>query len=146
VRALEVIELTGRPFVASMPAFVDRRNQIQVGVDRPDLDDRVERRVHAMMAAGFLDEIRGLLPLGLRDSPTAGKALGYAQLLTCVTDDGELRGDVDEALAITIRATRRFVRRQRSWFRRDPRIHWLDAGAPDLLARALDTVRPTLAG
>jgi tRNA dimethylallyltransferase len=144
VRALEVIELTGAPFIATMPPFVDRPNQVQLGLERDDLDDRVAKRVAVMMAAGLLDEIRGLLPLGLRNSPTAGKALGYAQLLACVDDEGQLCGDLDEAVAVTVRATRRFVRRQRSWFRRDPRIHWLDAGAPDLLASALAAVRPTL--
>jgi tRNA dimethylallyltransferase len=144
VRALEVIELTGAPFIATMPAFVERPHQIQLGLEREDLDDRVEKRVAVMMATGFLDEIRGLLPLGLRTSPTAGKALGYAQLLGCIDDDGQICGDLDEAVAVTVRATRRFVRRQRSWFRRDPRICWLDAGAPDLLGRALAAVRPTL--
>jgi tRNA dimethylallyltransferase len=144
VRALEVIELTGAPFIATMPPFVDRPNQVQLGLERDDLDDRVAKRVAVMMAAGLLDEIRGLLPLGLRNSPTAGKALGYAQLLACVDDEGQICGDLDEAVAVTVRATRRFVRRQRSWFRRDPRVHWLDAGAPDLLASALAAVRPTL--
>lgn len=144
VRALEVIELTGGPFLATMPPFVDRPNQVQLGLEREDLDARVEARVTAMMQAGFLDEVRALLPAGLRGSPTAGKALGYAQLLNCVDDAGEVIGDLEEAVAITVRATRRFARRQRSWFRRDPRVHWLDANAPDLLTRALATVRPTL--
>jgi tRNA dimethylallyltransferase len=144
VRALEVIELTGAPFVATMPPFIERPGQIQLGLDRDDLDDRVAKRVEEMMAAGLLDEVRHLLPLGLRNSPTAGKALGYAQLLTCVDDAGLVRGDLAEAVAGTVRATRRFVRRQRSWFRRDPRIRWLDAGVPDLLGRALGAVRPTL--
>jgi tRNA dimethylallyltransferase len=73
----------------------------------------------------------------LRDSPTAGKALGYAQLLACLDDAGNVVGDLDEALAQTVRATRRFVRRQRSWFRRDPRVHWLDGSAADLADQAL---------
>ena len=144
VRALEVIELTGRPFIATMPAFVERPGQVQIGLERDDLDDRVAKRVAVMMAAGLVDEVRRLLPLGLRDSPTAGKALGYAQLLACVDDDGQIAGDLDEAVAVTVRATRRFVRRQRSWFRRDPRIRWLDAATPDLLGRALAAIRPTL--
>jgi len=144
VRALEVIELTGGPFIATMPAFREHPNQVQLGLERDDLDDRVAVRVEAMMAAGFLDEVRRLLPDGLRASPTAGKALGYAQLLACLDDAGEIAGDLDEAVAVTIRATRRFARRQRSWFRRDPRVHWLDARAPDLLEQALAAVRPTL--
>jgi tRNA dimethylallyltransferase len=140
VRALEVIELTGAPFSARMPGFESIYDLVQLGLDRPDLDERVERRVHRMLALGFLDEVRRLLPAGLRESPTAGKALGYAQLLAVLDDDGRIVGDLDEAVEQTIRGTRRFVRRQRSWFRRDPRVHWLDAADPDLLARAVSTL------
>jgi len=144
VRALEVIELTGRPFVATMPGFESVYDCVQLGIDRTDrddLDERVEARVYRMMAAGFLDEVRALLPAGLRASPTAGKALGYAQLLGCLDDAGAVVGDLDEAVEVTVRATRRFVRRQRSWFRRDPRIRWFDAASPDVHARLLDVVR-----
>ena len=95
-----------------------------------------------MMAAGLLDEIRGLLPLGLRASPTAGKALGYQQLLAVLDDDGTVIGDLDEAVEATVRGTRRFVKRQRTWFRRDPRVHWLDGADPDLVERALDGCAP----
>ena len=137
IRALEVIEITGRPFTATMPAFDSVYDTTYVGLDRADLDERVESRVHRMMARGFLAEIRGLLPLGLRDSPTAGKALGYAQLLSVLDDHGAVVGDLDEAVAATVRATRRFVRRQRSWFRRDPRVHWLDAASADHVRQAL---------
>jgi tRNA dimethylallyltransferase len=136
VRALEVIELTGGPFVASMPGFESIYDAVFIGLDRADLDERVEQRVHRMMSLGFLDEVRSLLPAGLRNSPTAGKALGYTQLLSVIDDAGAVVGDLDEAVAVTIRATRRFVRRQRSWFRRDPRVHWLDAAAPDTAPRA----------
>jgi tRNA dimethylallyltransferase len=141
VRALEVIELTGGPFIATMPGFESVYDCVQLGVDRDDLDERVEQRVGRMMAAGFLDEVRGLLPAGLRDSPTAGKALGYAQLLGCLDNAGRLVGDLDEAVAVAVRATRRFVRRQRSWFRRDPRIRWFDAATPDVLERLLAALR-----
>jgi tRNA dimethylallyltransferase len=140
VRALEVIELTGAPFTARMPGFESIYDCVQIGLDRDDLDERVELRVHRMMERGLLDEVRTLLPRGLRASPTAGKALGYAQLLACIDDGGAVVGDLDEAVAQTIRATRRFVRRQRSWFHRDPRIHWLDAADPGLLAAALSTL------
>jgi tRNA dimethylallyltransferase len=140
VRALEVIELTGRPFVARMPSFESIYDCVQLGLDRDDLDDRVELRVHRMMEHGLVDEIRGLLPAGLRDSPTAGKALGYAQLLAVLDDSGAVVGDVQDAVAQTVRATRRFVRRQRSWFRRDPRVHWLDAADPGLVDVALSTL------
>jgi tRNA dimethylallyltransferase len=140
VRALEVIELTGAPFTARMPGFESIYDLFQIGLDRDDLDERVERRVHHMMDLGFLDEVRGLLPAGLRGSPTAGKALGYAQLLEVVDDDGEVVGDLAEAVEQTIRGTKRFVRRQRSWFRRDPRVHWLDAADPKLLDATLSTL------
>jgi tRNA dimethylallyltransferase len=137
VRALEVIELTGRPFTATMPGFDSLYPCVQIGLDRSDLDDRVHRRVQTMIRLGLIDEIRSLLPLGLRASPTAGKALGYAQLLGVMSDAGDVTGDLDAAIELTVRATRRFVRRQRSWFRRDPRIAWLDAAEPDLLDAAL---------
>jgi tRNA dimethylallyltransferase len=141
VRALEVIELTGRPFIATMPGFESVYDCVQLGLDRDDLDERVGHRVHRMIAAGLLDEVRGLLPAGLRHSPTAGKALGYAQLLGCLDDAGRLVRDLDGAVAVTVRATRRFVRRQRSWFRHDPRIRWFDAAAPDVLDRLLAELR-----
>jgi tRNA dimethylallyltransferase len=144
VRALEVIELTGRPFTATMPGFDSLYDCTQIGLDREDLDERVAQRVGRMMAAGFVDEVRGLLPAGLRASPTAGKALGYAQLLDCVDDAGALRHDPEQAVEPTIRATRRFVRRQRSWFRRDPRVHWLDGAAADCAAAAMRLVSHTL--
>jgi tRNA dimethylallyltransferase len=136
-RALEVIELTGQPFLARMPAFDSIFDTVQIGLDRPDLDDRVELRVQRMIESGLLEEIRALLPHGLRESPTAGKALGYQQLLAVLDGDGAVVGDLDDAIAQTVRGTLRFVRRQRRWFRRDPRIHWLDGTAPDLLPAAL---------
>lgn len=139
-RALEVIEVTGRPFTATMPGFDSIYDTVQIGLDRSDLDERVELRVHAMMERGFLDEVRRLLPAGLRESPTAGKALGYAQLLACVSDDGTVTGDLDEALEQTIRGTRRFVRRQRSWFRRDPRVRWFDGADPQLVSTVANTL------
>jgi tRNA dimethylallyltransferase len=145
VRALEVMELTGRPFTARMPPFESVYPTVQLGLDRVDLDDRVRVRVGRMMQEGLLSEVRELLPAGLRDSPTAGKALGYQQLLGVLDAHGELVGDVDKAVDATTRATLRFVRRQRSWFRRDPRLHWLDGAAPDLIDTALSLLPPTLA-
>ena len=136
-RALEVVELTGQPFMARMPGFDSIFDTVQIGLDRTDLDARVELRVQRMIRSGLLEEIRALLPRGLRASPTAGKALGYQQLLAVLDDDGRVVGDLDDAVAQTVRGTLRFVRRQRRWFRRDPRIHWLDATAPDLLDTAL---------
>jgi tRNA dimethylallyltransferase len=144
VRALEVLELTGGPFLARMPDFCSIYDALQIGLDRADLDERVERRVHTMMTRGFLDEVRRLLPLGLRASPTAGKALGYAQLAAILADDGTVVGDVRAAADATVRATRRFVRRQRSWFRRDPRIRWLDGADPGVVDQAAALAAPTL--
>jgi tRNA dimethylallyltransferase len=132
VRALEVIELTGRPFSAAMPKPGPARyGTVLVGLDRAvaELDERVGTRVDVMFDRGLVDEVRGLIPLGLRDGRTAGRALGYQQVLAAL--DGA--GDLEAARVETIRATRRFVRRQRSWFRRDKRIIWLDAARPDLL-------------
>jgi tRNA dimethylallyltransferase len=123
-----------------MPGFESVYDTVQIGLDRADLDERVAQRVHRMMALGFVDEVRGLLPSGLRDSPTAGKALGYAQLLAVLDDAGAVVGDLDDAVQQTIRATRRFVRRQRSWFRRDPRIRWLDGTDGGLVEGALSTL------
>lgn len=135
VRALEVIEMTGAPFTASLPDPVPYYPSVQIGVDRDTaaLDERIALRVDAMWAAGLLDEVRDLERRGLRDGRTASRALGYQQALA------ELDGlmTTEEARAETTRATRRFVRRQRSWFRRDPRIHWLDGASHTLLADAL---------
>jgi tRNA dimethylallyltransferase len=137
VRALEVIELSGRPFSATMPGYEGGRPAVQLGVkvDREALDRRIEARVDRMWAAGFETEVRHLAAHGLRDGRTASRALGYQQLLRCL--DGELTSD--DARAETARATRRFARRQESWFRRDPRVRWLSAGA-ELPARALSEV------
>jgi tRNA dimethylallyltransferase len=139
VRALEVIELTGQPFTASLPAPTPHYPSVQIGVDRDAavLDDRIAARVDLMWEQGLLDEVRGLIPRGLREGRTAGRALGYQQALAEI--DGSLSSD--EARADTVRGTRRFVRRQRSWFRRDPSITWLDAAAPTLVADALALAR-----
>jgi len=135
VRALEVIELTGRPFTATLPQPTPHYAALQIGVDRETgaLDERIARRVDAMWAAGLVEEVRGLLPAGLRDGRTASRALGYQQALAQL--DGELTEA--DAKAATVQGTRRFVRRQRSWFRRDPAIHWLDGASETLLADAL---------
>ena len=138
VRALEVIALTGRPYPARLPAgAAPRYDAVLLGVDRPtdELDVRVARRVARMFAGGLVAETRGLVPVGLRDGLTASRALGYQQVLAALE-----QGDLGAAAADTVRATRRFVRRQRSWFRRDRRIHWLDAAEPDLTGRALAAV------
>ncbi|GAA1281168.1 tRNA (adenosine(37)-N6)-dimethylallyltransferase MiaA [Pseudonocardia aurantiaca] len=136
VRALEVIALTGRPFPARLPtAGPPRYDAVLLGVDRPvaELDDRVARRVARMFAAGLVEETRTLLAAGLRDGLTASRALGYQQVVAALDGDGDLLVAAEE----TVRATRRFVRRQRSWFRRDRRVHWLDGAATDLAEGAM---------
>jgi tRNA dimethylallyltransferase len=134
VRALEVNALTGAAFTARLPEPVPVYDAVQLGVDldTAELDARIAARVDAMWAAGLVAETRELADRGLRDGRTASRALGYQQVLAF------LAGDCTEeaALAETVRATRRFVRRQRSWFRRDGRIVWLDGGSPDLQAVA----------
>jgi tRNA dimethylallyltransferase len=137
VRALEVIELSGRPFSATMPGYDEGRPAIQLGlqVDRPELDRRIEARVDRMWAAGFEAEVRHLATCGLRDGKTASRALGYQQMLRYL--DGDLTSD--QARDETVRATRRFARRQESWFRRDPRVLWLGVGE-ELPARALSEI------
>ncbi|WP_439664662.1 tRNA (adenosine(37)-N6)-dimethylallyltransferase MiaA [Lentzea sp. HUAS TT2] len=135
VRALEVIELTGQPFSANLPKPGPARyGTVQIGVDREvsELDSRVDLRVDLMFAAGLENEVRALVRLGLRDGKTASRALGYQQVLSAM--DGACT--IDFAAEETKRATRRFVRRQRSWFRRDQRITWLDGARPDLLEAA----------
>ncbi|WP_225235035.1 tRNA (adenosine(37)-N6)-dimethylallyltransferase MiaA [Klenkia terrae] len=138
VRALEVVELTGRPFAASMPEPRPHYPAVVVGLDRDpaELDERVAARVDRMWADGFVDEVVGLAADGLREGPTASRALGYAQVLRQL--DGDL--SADDARAETVRTTRRFVRRQRSWFRRDASVTWLDAGGADVVDRALSTI------
>lgn len=140
VRALEVIEMTGEPFSAGLAAR-DRpwMPAIQLGLDleRATLAERLDARVEAMWRAGLLDEVRALLPEGLERGVTASRAIGYAQAIS------QLRGELDESDAITLtqNLTRRYARRQRSWFRRDEAIHWLDAGDPHLVDVADSRVR-----
>ncbi|MGA4544768.1 tRNA (adenosine(37)-N6)-dimethylallyltransferase MiaA [Uniformispora flossi] len=141
VRALEVIEITGRPFTATLPGPVPVYDCVQIGVDvpRPVLDTRIDARVERMWHDGLVDEVRTLEKQGLRDGLTASRALGYAQVLKQLT--GEL-GEAD-AKQETARATRRFARRQDTWFRRDTRVRWLAYDREDLLDEALRQVGGT---
>jgi tRNA dimethylallyltransferase len=136
VRALEVVLLTGGPFVATLPAPTPHYRAVHIGVDRDpaELDERIAQRVEHMWSDGFVDEVRVLEQVGLREGRTASRALGYQQVLRFLA--GECTED--EARVETIAATRRFVRRQRSWFRRDPAVVWLDGASPTLVAEALD--------
>jgi tRNA dimethylallyltransferase len=137
VRALEVIEITGQPFTASLPAPVPVYPAVQLAVDRADLDSRVTERVRQMWDDGLVAEVRRLDAAGLRDGRTASRALGYQQVLAFLA--GECTEQ--EAFDATVAGTRRFVRRQRTWFRRDPSIRWLDGAADDLVQQALGIVR-----
>jgi tRNA dimethylallyltransferase len=137
VRALEVVELTGRPFAASFPAIgAPRWDTVIIGLDWETtlLDERLTRRTETMFSDGLVDEVHSLLNRGLRAGVTASRALGYAQVIADL-DDG---GDGTAAREPTFVGTRRYVRRQRSWFRRDHRITWLDGAAADTVE---DTLR-----
>ena len=144
VRALEVHRITGRPFSAFMPRrehdpSVGPVVQIGLSLERAVLHERIEARVERMLAAGLLDEVRALDvpgPDGLRQGPTSARAIGYAQMLAVL--DGTLTPE--QAAEQTVVATRRFARRQETWFRADPRVHWVDALAPDVVAQALAVV------
>ena len=138
VRALEVVEITGGPFQATLPEPRRHYPAVVVGLDREpaELDERVAVRVDRMWAAGLVAEVEALAADGLRESPTASRALGYAQVLAQL--DGTLTPA--EARERTVSATRRFVRRQRSWFRRGTATTWLDAARPDLVDAALAVI------
>jgi tRNA dimethylallyltransferase len=138
VRALEVIELSGRPFSATLPDYEYVYPTVQVGVamPRPELDQRIAARVGRMWERGLVDEVRRLEAAGLRAGRTASRALGYAQVLRYLDGDWTQEQAADQ----TILATRRFVRRQESWFRRDPRVTWVEAG-PALADQALGRIR-----
>lgn len=145
VRALEVGELTGRPFTAFLPRpeHVDPTTvQIGLQLERAELHRRITTRVDRMVAHGLLEEIRGLRDRGLDRSATARRAIGYQQGLAVL--DGSM--SCPEAIESTIAGTRRLVRKQDSWFRRDPRVRWVDAAADGLLERALDEIRVAAGG
>ncbi|MDQ0664985.1 tRNA dimethylallyltransferase [Arthrobacter ulcerisalmonis] len=134
IRALEVQELTGRPFSSFMPRreYYRPATQVGLGVDREVLRERLAVRVHRMVDAGLLDEVRLLDARGLRRGKTASRALGYSQFLRVL--DGT--STIEDAAEETIVATRQFARRQLTWFRADPRIAWLDWHDPELVSKA----------
>lgn len=136
VRALEVIELTGKPFKASQPPKNGpprwRTKLLGLRTDSEWLNPRIEKRTRLMFEQGLVEEVERLQDKGLVADSTAGRAIGYAQVLQA--QRGELTWE--DAVERTITGTRRYVRRQRSWFNRDKRITWLDA-AGDTTARAL---------
>jgi tRNA dimethylallyltransferase len=135
VRALEVVQLTGRSFTASLPRleYVDPLTvQVGVAIDRPALDERIAARVRRMYDDGLVDEVARLGPLG----PTAATAIGYREAAAHLA--GELT--LEQAVERTTTATRRFARRQESWWRKDPRITWVDHDDPDRVDRAVEVV------
>ena len=139
VRALEVVAITGRPFSASLPELryhYPDAHQIGVDIPRPVLDERIALRVQRMWEAGFVDEVRRLADRGLREGRTASRALGYQQVLAFL--DGEITEE--QAREQTVTGTRRFARRQDSWFRKDPRITWVGWDDPERVAKALAAV------
>ena len=145
VRALEVIELTGEPFAFSLPKSnpaLEPDLRIALIRDRDELDARIEHRVHLMWESGFVAEVEQLLEHGLADGVTARKALGYAQIIEA------LNGDISMATAKTetIRLTKRYARKQESWFRRDPKMQWLQASRSDLLAVVLQLISESRKG
>lgn len=136
VRALEVIALTGKPYAATLPTrryVLPEVTQVGLDLDRPTLDARIRDRVDQMWDAGFVDEVRRLAGRGLRTGLTASRALGYRQILQFL--DGEITEE--QAREATVTGTRKFARRQDSWFRKDERIHWLTAGDPLAVFHAL---------
>lgn len=141
VRALEVVEVTGGPFRATLPAQQaggGLPETVQVGLDVPRaaLDERIGARVGGMWQRGMVDEVRRLEQAGLRRGRTASRALGYAQVLRHLAGEWTEQQAQEE----TVRATRRFARRQDRWFRRDPRISWLPSDDPDLARRVGELV------
>lgn len=135
VRALEVIELTGEPFIAEFPDPIAVYPTVRIGLEIPRdlLDERIALRVDAMFAAGLVEEVRRLDGAGLRQARTASRALGYSQVLAMI--DGEMTAE--QARDDIVLATRRFARRQQRWFRRDTRIRWIDYDSATAVEEAL---------
>jgi tRNA dimethylallyltransferase len=138
VRALEVNEITGKAFNAILPEPSPIFSDVRIALDMPRdlLDKRISDRVHQMFEVGFVDEVKRI-EKNLRLGKTALRALGYSQVLSLLA--GEI--SEDEAITLTINATKKFARRQLSWFRRDPLIHWLDATSPDLFEESLRLIK-----
>ena len=134
VRALEVIELTGEPYNAKLPEPVELYSTVRIGlhIPRQEMDERIALRVHQMIADGFVDEVRALPDL--KNSVTASRALGYAQILEYLDDDCTLEDAIENTIAIT----KKFARRQQRWFAGDSRITWLDYNDSELVAKVCE--------
>lgn len=143
VRAIEIVTLTGEPFAAALPDEPEEWQpvlEIGINMDREQLVQRLEQRVHLMWQQGLVAEAESLIPQGIRNGKTSSRAIGYAQALA------QLEGEMTEAEAIadTVRLTQKYARRQMSWFRRDSRIQWLDRQDPEANAKAANLVREWL--
>lgn len=137
IRALEVIEITGEPYAASLPrderSYYPQALHFAIRVEREVLNKRIHARVHTMWEEGFLREVEELQAHGLRQGRTARAAIGYAQVLAA--RDGQI--SMESALEETIVSTRQYARRQGTWFSREPRITWLEGARPALLESLL---------
>ncbi|HJD89195.1 MAG TPA: tRNA (adenosine(37)-N6)-dimethylallyltransferase MiaA [Bifidobacterium animalis] len=141
IRALEVIEVTGKPYSATLPRYRYVVPSVQLGLDldRADLDRRIDVRTRQMFDEGFVDEVARLRShLG----PTAARALGYQQVIDHL--DGLV--DLDDTMADIAQKTKRLARKQMGWFGRDPRIHWLSALNPALVDNAMAVIDHADAG
>lgn len=139
VRALEIVTITGEPFAAALPEKIESWQpvlEIGLKIERDQLLPRLEQRVQQMWQGGLLAEVESLIPKGLKESKTAAVAIGYAQALS------QLEGiySQEEAIAQTVQLTQRYARRQVSWFKRDDRIHWLDALDADFANKSFNLI------
>ena len=139
IQALEVIELTGKPYSASLPTYRDRVPTVHLAlrVERESLRQAIARRTRKMFDLGLIEETRALLDKGLRNSPTAARAIGYAQAIAVI--DGQM--SQEQACEAVTLATNQLVSRQLKWFRRDPRVNWIDV---ELTRAILSPPRPVL--
>jgi tRNA dimethylallyltransferase len=139
LRALEMLEGDGVSYADQHALLAERRAvyracYVGLTMDRSELYARIDRRVDAMLAAGLLDEVRSLLGAGYRHALTAAQAIGYKELVPVIEHGADLGAAVD-----TIKqATRRYAKRQLTWFRADPRVRWVDVtgSSPDAAAEA----------
>jgi len=140
VRALEVIEITGKPFTAHLPregrSYYPEARQVGLVMDRETLRERIDRRVDQMWVKGLVDEVRTLIEKGLLSGRTARAAIGYSQVIAFI--EGKM--SEDEAREETKRATRQYARRQETWFSRDARIRWIKGGDTETRLAAAKTV------
>ncbi|WP_431711577.1 tRNA (adenosine(37)-N6)-dimethylallyltransferase MiaA [Glutamicibacter uratoxydans] len=139
IRAVEVFEISGRPFSSYMPErkYVQPAIQLGLNLDRASLHERLAQRVHLMDAQGLANEVRQLIPRGLREGKTSSRAIGYQQYLDFI--DGHISRA--EAIEQTIVATRQFARRQITWFNADDRVTWFDPSEDGMIERALEHLR-----